>query len=56
MARKQSSSKMSKLASKYLDMKAVEFKSRMMNDPNNIFGDIKALAGSVLSQDEKKGK
>lgn len=53
MARKQSSAKLSSLAARILAMSEVEMTRWLEERPHK---DIRALAASVVSQDEKRGQ
>ena len=58
-ARKKSSSPISSIAGKILRMRLVGDDAPMVVSPiiyNRLLSDAKALAGSVLSQDEQRGQ
>lgn len=55
MAKKQSSAKMSKLAGQYVHLTSEQLNKKLWGvDPMRVIRDIRALAASVLSQDETK--
>jgi hypothetical protein len=56
MSRKQSRSPVSSIASRVLRAKAATGETVATGRFNDLLADAKALAGSVLSQDETKGQ